>query len=140
MLKFLKSILSSESTQSAKRLVTLLITAHFLIAAFVILFLVCYMVVVIPKGTVNKDLIDLLAEILKDDMYVILSGLGFIGLENWGQMQLEKARAKIQGNIATGYPSADTITVNKTTKAEEVNVENVDTINTRTTNVENGPD
>lgn len=119
MNSFFKQILSSESAQSAKRFVTLIICAHFVIAAFVILFLVCYMVAVVPKGVVNKDLLNLLGEILKDDMYVILSGLGFIGLENWGQIQLEKAKAIASANIATGLPSADTIRVNT------VNVDNI---------------
>lgn len=132
---FFKSILSSESTQSAKRLVTLLVAANFIVAAFVVLFLVTYLIIVVPRGLVNKDLIDLLRDILKDDVYIILSGLGFIGLENWAQIQLKKEESRSNANIITGSPSAETVNVDNITKADTVNAEQVDTVNTNTTNV-----
>ena len=111
MKKFFKSLISSESTDSAKRFITLFLAAHFIIAGFVILFLVCYLVAVTPKGTVNKDLVGLLGDILQNDMFVILSGLGFIGLENWSQIQLEKAKAIAGANILTGNPNANTLNI-----------------------------
>lgn len=113
--KFWKGVLSSDDNTSSKRVVTLIISAFYIIASFTILFLVCYLVVVTPKGTVNKDLLDVLSDILQNSMFIILSGLGFIGLENWGVIQLEKAKARADSSTSTGMPSSDNTTIENLT-------------------------
>ena len=78
---FLKKVLDSKDTASSKRLITLIIALHFVVASFAILFLVCYIALVMPKGIVDLTLISSLEKILQYDFYIILSGLGFITSE-----------------------------------------------------------
>lgn len=78
---FLKRALDSKDTASSKRLITLIIALHFVVASFAILFLVCYIALVMPKGIVDLTLISSLEKILQYDFYIILSGLGFITSE-----------------------------------------------------------
>lgn len=115
--EFWKSILSSDSLASSKRLITLIMAAHFIVTSFLVSFFVFYLIIYTPKGSVNEDLVNLLDKILESDFYVILSGLGFITVENFGSMMLEKARSKADANVKVGSPTADTINV------ETVNVD-----------------
>lgn len=96
---FWKSVLSSQESTSSKRLVTLIIAAHFIIASFVILFIAFYVIFYLPKGRVDPQLLDLLKEVLQYDFYIIVSGFGFIGADNLGQVLIE--RAKIQAGQVT---------------------------------------
>lgn len=93
MSKFWKEILSSSDASSSKRLVTLIISAHFILASFLILFISLYVIFYIPKGAVDEKLIVLLKEVLEYDFYIILSGLGFITTENLAQILIEKYKA-----------------------------------------------
>ena len=63
MSEFWKSILSSKGASSSKRLITLVVAAHFIIASFVILFIANYVIFAVPKGMVNTDLLRLLENI-----------------------------------------------------------------------------
>jgi len=99
MNKFWKSVVSSDGTSSSKRLVTLIISLHFIVASFAILFIAFYVIFYLPKGKVEPELLGLLKEVLEYDFYIILSGLGFITTENMGQVMLERAKARIAGNV-----------------------------------------
>lgn len=92
--KFWNQVLSSNDTTSSKRLVTLIISLHFIIASFAILFIAFYVIFYLPKGQVNPDLLLMLKQVLEYDFYIILSGLGFITADNMGQIMLEKAKSK----------------------------------------------
>ena len=94
MKSFWKKILDAKDSTSSKRLVTLLVALHFILASFVILFLVCYVVMYLPKGRVEKDLLDSLGKVLEYDFYIILSGLGFITSEGIVQMIVSKNTPK----------------------------------------------
>lgn len=94
MSNFWKSILASDNASSSKRLVTLIIALHFIIASFATLFIAFYVVFYLPKGRVEISLLDMLKQIMEYDFYIILSGLGFITAENMGQIVLEKAKQK----------------------------------------------
>jgi hypothetical protein len=78
---FLKRVVDSKDTASSKRFITLIIASHFVIASFVILYLVYYVVVYLPEGKVDKALLSSLERILQYDFYIILSGLGLITSE-----------------------------------------------------------
>lgn len=78
---FLQRIIDSKDTASSRRFITLVISAHFVIASFAVLFLVCYMTVVLPKGRVDNNLLLVLEKILEYDFYIILSGFGIITSE-----------------------------------------------------------
>lgn len=78
---FLQRIIDSKETASSRRFITLVISAHFVIASFAVLFLVCYMTVVLPKGRVDNNLLLVLEKILEYDFYIILSGFGIITSE-----------------------------------------------------------
>jgi len=92
MKKFWKSVLSSDEPTSSKRLVTLIISLHFIVASFAILFIAFYVIFYLPKGKVEPELLALLKEVLEYDFYIILSGLGFITADNMGQIMLQRAR------------------------------------------------
>lgn len=83
---FWKSVIDGNSTASSKRLITLIITGHFIMSAFVILFLVYYVAMYLPKGKVDDSLLAALAGILKYDFYIILTGLGFVTSEDLVRM------------------------------------------------------
>lgn len=91
---FWKQIISSKDTASSKRLITLIISLHFIVASFAILFIAFYVIFYLPKGKVETELLGLLKEVLEYDFYIILSGLGFITVDSMGSMMLERAKAK----------------------------------------------
>ena len=86
MSKFWQKILSSKDATSSKRLVTLIISLHFISASFAILFIAFYVIFYLPKGKVEPELLALLKEVLEYDFYIILSGLGFITADNLGKI------------------------------------------------------
>lgn len=108
---FLKKVLTASDPASAKRLVTLVVAAHFVLTSFLVSFFAFYLVIYTPRGSVNKDLLDLLAKVLENDIIVITGGLAMIGAENLGQIILEKAKAKAAANIKVGAPTADDINI-----------------------------
>lgn len=81
MKKFWSEILDSKRTASSKRLITLIISGHFILASFVILFLVLYVIMYLPKGKVEPELLNALKQVLEYDFYIILAGLGFVTSE-----------------------------------------------------------
>ncbi len=87
---FIKRILDSNDTASSKRFITLVIASHFIVASFAILFLVCYVVLVLPKGKVDPQLMAALQTILEYDFYIILAGLGIITSEGLVSMIVNK--------------------------------------------------
>jgi hypothetical protein len=93
---FLSRVLDSKETASSKRLITLIISLHFVVASFAILFLVCYISLVLPKGIVDMSLLASLEKILQYDFYIILSGLGIITSEGLLSMILNKATSTIE--------------------------------------------
>ena len=95
---FLSNILNANDPTSSKRLITLLVALHFIMASFVILFLVCYVVMYLPKGKVEKDLLDSLGKVLEYDFYIILSGLRFITSEGVVKMFVSKNTPPQQNN------------------------------------------
>jgi hypothetical protein len=78
---YLARILDSNDSASSKRFITLVIAFHFILASFAILFLVCYVVLALPKGKVDPQLMTALETILEYDFYIILAGLGIITSE-----------------------------------------------------------
>lgn len=122
MKSFWSKILSSNNNHSSKRLITLIIAGHFIVASFVILFFSFYLIVSVPKGTVNIDLINLLKNVLEYDFYIILSGLGFITADNLGQVLIERAKlvanglaSSITNSTTTTSPTMPTTITNTTT-------------------------
>lgn len=91
---FWNSVISSDSPASSKRLVTLIISIHFIVASFVILFIAFFVIFYTTKGKVDIALLGMLQDVLEYDFYIILSGLGFITAENVSQIIIEKAKAK----------------------------------------------
>ena len=87
---FLTRILDAKDSVSSKRLITLIIASHFVVASFAILFLVCYITLVLPKGILDVRLLASLEKILQYDFYIILSGLGIITSEGLLNIILNK--------------------------------------------------
>lgn len=98
MKSFFKKLLSTKSTESSKRFITLIIALHFILASFVILFFAFYLIIYTPKGVVNLNLLDLLKHVLEYDFYIILTGLGFITAEGFISMMIEKFKNNPQSN------------------------------------------
>lgn len=51
------------------------------------------MVFYVPKGKIDINLLNLLKDILYDDFMIIAGALGLIGVENFGQAMIERAKA-----------------------------------------------
>jgi hypothetical protein len=98
---FIKRILDSKDTASSKRFITLVIASHFIVASFAILFLVCYVVVALPKGKVDPQLMKALETILEYDFYIILAGLGIITSEGLVSIIVNRTTG---GNISNEEP------------------------------------
>jgi len=122
-MKFWRSIINAEDPTSSKRLITLLVSLHFIMASFVILFLVCYVVMYLPKGKVEKVLLDSLGKVLEYDFYIILSGLGFITSEGVVKMFVTKNTPPPPPNPYGGYG-----TYNPTLEEPGINPTNTDNI------------
>jgi hypothetical protein len=119
-------LISSQDTASSKRVITLLMSLHFVISSFVILFIAFFVIFYLPKGKVDENLIGLLKIVLEYDFYIILGGLGFITTENMGSIMNERAKTIANANVAVGSPTADNI--------------NVDTVNVSQKNNPKAPD
>ncbi len=104
---FWERILDAEDPLSAKRFVTLIIAAHFIIASFVVLFIAFYVIFYTPKGRVDKDLLDLLKDVLKDDFMVIIGGLGLVTASGFANVLIAsfKSRKKDEEEEDTKEPS-----------------------------------
>lgn len=76
--EYIKDVISNSDTSSARKFITFIIAMHFILASFVILFFAFYVVIWMPKGKVDIELLNALKEVLKYDFYIILSGFGFI--------------------------------------------------------------
>jgi len=94
MKKFLNKILSSEDPTSSKRLVTLIMALHLIIASFMILFIAFYVIFYTTKGKVDTELLGMLKDVLEYDFYIVLSGLGFITADNTVKLLTERSQAK----------------------------------------------
>jgi hypothetical protein len=94
MKTFLNKILSSEDPTSSKRLVTLIMALHLIIASFMILFIAFYVIFYTTKGKVDTDLLAMLKDVLEYDFYIVLSGLGFITADNTVKLLTERSQAK----------------------------------------------
>ena len=128
--RFLLDAVLSDNPTSSKRLVTLLVTGHFLLASFLVLFLATYMVFFQPKGKLDVTLAQLLEQILEYDFYIILSGLGFIAAENVATMFIERAKAKFSNLFSSSSTFTATQDINKiggTANKEEANEDVKDT-------------
>jgi hypothetical protein len=108
MKEFFRSILSSESTNSSKRLVTLITAFCFFVAQFLIIFIAFYVIFYTTKGKVDKDLLSMLKDVLEYDFYIILSGLGFITADNMVQMMAEKYKSARPRTMYDNYIPEDT--------------------------------
>jgi hypothetical protein len=107
---FWSKILNSNDATSSKRLITLVVALHFVISSFVILFLVCYIAMYLPKGRIEKELLVSLSEILEYDFYIIVSGLGFVTGEGIVKMFVSKHTPPNPGygygsGYGYGYPN-----------------------------------
>lgn len=94
MSSFWKQILDSKNPSSSKRLVTLIISGLFIVSCFSILFVAFYVIFFLPRGKVDRDLLEALKQVLEYEFYIILSGLGFVTVDNMGQMMIERTKAK----------------------------------------------
>lgn len=100
-MSFIKKTLTSNTGVSSKRFVTIIIAAHFIIASFTVLIMLAFLLFY-PRTVANietfKVILHTLETILEYDFYIILSGFGFIAVENVGQAVVEKAKVGF-GNI-----------------------------------------
>lgn len=119
MANFFRKIIDGKDSTSAKRFITLVMAAHLIITSFLVSFFTFYLILYVPKGSVNLTLIGLLKDIIDADLTVVLAGLGLIGAENVGAVLLERTKARANASIQTGLPSADNINVDTVNVGQE---------------------
>jgi len=76
--EYFNSLLSPTDNASSRKFITLIISAHFIMASFVVLFFAFYVIIWAPRGKTDVDLLKTLQIVLQYDFYIMLSGLGFI--------------------------------------------------------------
>lgn len=108
----LKRLMDSKDPLSIKRFIVLIVSANFIFASFLILFICFYVIFYTTRGKVDKDLLSALKDILYYDVLIITGGLGLVGIENLGQALVERAKA-----FANGLPTVQADNV------ENVNVD-----------------
>lgn len=113
---YLKDVISSSDTSSSRKFVTLLITLHFIVSSFVILFFAFYVIVWMPKGKVDVELLNSLKEVLRYDFYIILSGLGFVTSSDLVRVIISKG---FNPNPVTIQNTTDGDNINTGTTKEE---------------------
>jgi len=90
---FWSRILDGNDSFSSKRLITLVVAAHFILSSFVILFFATYVILYMPKGKVDPELLNALKQVLEYDFYIILSGLGFVTSEGLVSLIVNKFKS-----------------------------------------------
>jgi len=131
---FWQRIVSSQYKEDAKVVVMVVMAAHFILTSFLATFFLFYLALYTAKGSINKDLLDLLGEILKNDFWIIIAGFGFISSVDFGQAMIQRAVAVAKGPADVIVQNAESMSTSNT-KAETVNAERVETVNTNTTNI-----
>lgn len=109
----IKRLMDRDDPLSIKRFIVLLVSANFIFASFLILFICFYVIFYTTRGKVDKDLLSALKDILYYDVLIITGGLGLVGVENLGQAMVERAKA-------FAFDSSSTIRANS---IENVNVD-----------------
>lgn len=94
---FWQRIVSSQYKEDAKVVVMVVMAMHFIITSFLATFFLFYLALYTAKGSINKDLLDLLGEILKNDFWIIIAGFGFISSVDFGQAMIQRAAAIAKG-------------------------------------------
>lgn len=127
---YLKDVISPSETTSARKFITLLISFHFILASFVVLFFAFYVILWAPRGKVDISLIDTLKIVLQYDFYIILSGLGFITSSDLVKMVVSRGfnpssiitNTTSEGDITTNIPMETPLTPDEqvTTSTEKI--------------------
>lgn len=91
---YFRRLINENDPASLKRWVLLILSIHFMITSFLVSFFVFYLILFTPKGSVNKDLLDLLRAIFEYDFYIMVVGLGLVTTETLGHILIEKAKIK----------------------------------------------
>lgn len=81
-LRYFKRLLDSHDNASMKRFIILIVSLHFILSSFMVLF-------GIVRHTVDKDMMRF---ILDCDFYIILVGLGVISVENVASIIVERVK------------------------------------------------
>lgn len=95
----------SDRENSSKRFITLIVSFHFIVASFFILFLMWYLLYHDTNTSIElfKSSVGVLKDILLYDFGIITIGLGFITAEQFTRMMVEKFKAMAPGNVYGGY-------------------------------------
>lgn len=72
-----------------------MIAALFMVAQSVIIFAAIYVLFYVPKGKADPLIMQILLEILKMDFQIILFGLGFVTIEQAGNVATEYFKSKV---------------------------------------------
>lgn len=129
-MSYFQKLISADSTADAKAFVTLVMAGHFILTSFAVSIFTFFMIVYTPKGSVNKELVDLLKSIMEQDFWIIVSGFGFMGASEFGQAMVQRAVAKAQGPADIIAQPGSAIT-----QTDTVNAKNVETVNSQNTNI-----
>lgn len=93
MKDYLKKLIDARDKASIRRFITLLISFHFILASFVILFFNFAILIWMPKGKIDIALLDSLNNILEKDFYIMLVGLGLITVDGLYNLLLARINA-----------------------------------------------
>lgn len=124
MFSYIKNLLSSKDDASIKRFIVFMVFIHFALSSFLVLF-------GIIRATVDKEIMKF---ILDCDFYIILVGLGVIGVENVANVLAQRVGAlgsilkskKTEETTVTPVSSSTPVDVNIVDQAKPVDVSQID--------------
>lgn len=86
--------------KSSKRFITLIAAGIFFLVCLLVLFFTFYLVLYVPKGSVNTDLLNELSRTREDLKFIVMGGLGLVGAEGLAKIFVAKYK---KGGSYTGY-------------------------------------
>lgn len=124
-INYFRRLIDENDPASIKRFTVLAILLHFIVTGYVALFM--------DKSIAN---IALVTTIMEYNFYIILVGIFGLTVESIYNILLKKAEVMVNAAPPVTVQQAENVnTTTTTTKADTVNADQVDTVNSQTTNI-----
>jgi len=98
--EFFGRLLDGDDLKSSKRFITLIAAGIFFLVCLLVLFFTFYLVLYVPKGSVNVDLLNELSRTREDLKFIVMGGLGLVGAEGLAKIFVSKFK---KGGSYSGY-------------------------------------
>lgn len=102
MKEFWRKIMDGDDQKSSKRFITLIAAGIFFLTCLLILFFTFYLILYVPRGEVNVDLLNELSKTREDLFFIVAGGLSLITVEGLAKILIKKYTKPGEGGFG-GY-------------------------------------